>query len=237
MDTIFESNYDLMNSWKVNIENDRMHFNYDGIVDDVKWEKAPKKILFILKETNSAKQDLREAIQRSSEQKTGWHKGKVLRRVGRWANGLLNYDGDIPSFSDSKSNQFSAPLDIAYINLKKSCGGARTKEKDFHKHVHKYSNFIKQQIQIISPDIIVMCGTYKYLKKYIFSETEMVKVSERVHSINNQFVGINAWHPAARKKAEEMYNQVVKSFHNYQINKNSTTLFKTQKIESNKIEL
>ncbi len=211
----YKNHEELMLDWKNRIESEGIHFNPDGIVNKTMWNKSSKKILFILKETNGAEQDLTEAIQRSSEQKTGWHKGKVLRRVGRWAYGLEHFNGDIPSFEEAKSYQFKAPVNTAYINLKKSSGGARTNEKLFHSHVEKYADLIKQQIELINPDIIVMGGTYKYLKKYVFPDEQMVKVSERVHTVNNTRIAINAWHPAAIKKAQVMYVQVLGSYEKY----------------------
>lgn len=209
----FENLPDLLSAWKQSVENENCHFNEDGIISDDHWCTTNLKVLFVLKETNQAKQNIISAINYAIENKKScWWRGKVLSRVGRWAYGLQNYNEQPIDFTCADKKKKTAIPAIAYINLRKSNGGSRTKARPFDQHVNKYSNLIKQQIELINPDVIVLCGTYKPIKKHVFPELN--KKSFRVHEFENK-IFINAWHPACRKKANEVYEQVITNFHNY----------------------
>tara|TARA_R110001583_G_C5525101_1_gene398002 strand:- start:148 stop:807 length:660 start_codon:yes stop_codon:yes gene_type:complete len=189
------------------------HFNRDGVISKEIWDSSGTKILFVLKETNDAKQNITTAINRAIEVKrSGWWRGKVLRRVGRWAYGLQNYDGVVPPLKDAKLNEKSAINGIAYINIRKTSGRARTNQKTFDAHASEFAPFVRRQVELIKPDIVVLCGTYNQVKRYVFPELK--KVSERVH-VNEGVVFINAFHPAARRKSSMLYHQVLDNYHAY----------------------
>ncbi|MCX9696121.1 hypothetical protein IG595_10660, partial [Vibrio cholerae] len=108
----------LMVAWSEAFPKD-WYFNYDGVISTEDWDSCGKKVLFVLKETNEAKQNIVNAINRAIEVKaSGWWRGKVLRRVGRWAYGLQKYDGAVPSLRDAKLNEKNAVKNIAYINIR-----------------------------------------------------------------------------------------------------------------------
>ncbi|WP_328190265.1 hypothetical protein [Marinobacter sp. OP 3.4] len=203
---------ELMDAWEEEFPEGR-HFNHDGVISKDNWDSSRKKVLFVLKETNKANQNVVAAINRAIEvKKSGWWRGKVLRRVGRWAYGLQNYDGVVPSLKDAKLNERSAVKSIAYINIRKTAGKARTNRKTFDAHASEYAYFVRRQVELIKPDIVVLCGTYNQVKRYVFPEIK--KVSERVH-LNEGVVFINAFHPAARRKSSMLYHQVLDSYHAY----------------------
>lgn len=202
----------LMVAWEEAFPKD-WYFNYDGVISTEDWDSCGKKVLFVLKETNEAKQNIVNAINRAIEVKaSGWWRGKVLRRVGRWAYGLQKYDGAVPSLRDAKLNEKIAVMSIAYINIRKTSGSARTDQKSFDAHAREFAPFVRRQIELINPDIVVLCGTYNQVKRYVFPELK--KVSERVH-VNDGVVFINAFHPAARKKSAMLYHQVLDNYHAY----------------------
>lgn len=92
----------LLDAWEKTFDSD-VYFNRDGIISNEHWMDANVKILFVLKETNKAKQNLTTAIQIAlRSEKSGWWKGKVLRRVGRWAYGLAKYTGEVPASKTRK---------------------------------------------------------------------------------------------------------------------------------------
>jgi len=116
----------LLDAWKKTFDSG-VYFNRDGIISNEHWMNANVKILFVLKETNQAEQNLTTAISIAlRSEKSGWWKGKVLRRVGRWAYGLANYTGEVPSFENAKACGKEAIWGVAYINMRKAAGGART---------------------------------------------------------------------------------------------------------------
>ncbi len=210
--TKIDSHDELLELWESKFA-ETLHFNKDGVISQVDWENSPVKILFVLKETNKAKQNIVCAINRAlTTKKSGWWKGKVLRRVGRWSYGLLNYNGQVPNYREAKRHEKGFIKNIAYINMRKSSGGARTNKKSFNAHVEQFAPFIRKQIEILNPDIVVLGGTYKQMKSYVFPELE--KVSYRVHKHGNALF-INAFHPAAIKGSSMLYHQVLDSFHQY----------------------
>ncbi len=185
----------------------------DGVISYENWEKADLKILFVLKETNKANQNVVEAIKRALvTTSSGWWRGKVLSRVGRWAFGLANYTGDVPSFNDAKVNGKEAIWSIAYINMRKTAGGASTNKKSFNTHVKEYAPFIRRQIELIKPDVVVLGGTYKPLKAHVFPELD--HICKRIHK-HDDMIFINVHHPAARANASDIYHQLMDSYHNY----------------------
>lgn len=202
----------LMDAWAEAFP-EGWHFNHDGVISKENWDSSGTKVLFVLKETNKAKQNVVTAIHRAIEvKKSGWWRGKVLRRVGRWAYGLQNYDGVVPPLKDAKLNEKNAIKSIAYINIRKTSGGVRTNKKPFDAHASEFAPFIRKQVELIKPDVVVLCGTYNQVKRYVFPELK--KVSERVH-VNEDVVFINAFHPAARKTSAMLYHQVLDNYHAY----------------------
>ncbi|MEY2343500.1 hypothetical protein I3679_000965 [Proteus mirabilis] len=169
--------------------------------------------MFVLKETNEAKQNIVNAINRAIEVKaSGWWRGKVLRRVGRWAYGLQKYDGAVPSLRDAKLNEKNAVKNIAYINIRKTSGSARTDQKSFDAHAKEFAPFVRRQIELINPDIVVLCGTYNQVKRYVFPELKklanecmlMTGLSSSMPSILPQ-----------EKKSAMLYHQVLDNYHAY----------------------
>lgn len=204
----------LLDQWEVENRNAGVSgFHRDGIIDLSKWSRAPLKVMFVLKETNGESEniDVRQRIRDASQRKTGWRKGQVLRRVGRWAFGLLNYEEEkIPEYPTNDSDIYTAPLSVSYINLLKRNGGNVTGAKRLDAAVMRCQSLIRQQINLIAPDIVVLCGTYGPMKKHVFPS--MVKKSHRVHQ-DDQRIYINAFHPASRRMSSRaIYAQVLESY-------------------------
>lgn len=212
----FECHDSLLDAWEKKFAVDKWHFNRDGIISNEHWIKSEVKILFVLKETNKAKQNVVTAITNAlSSKKSGWWRGKVLRRVGRWAYGLASYSGEVPSFDNAKAFGTEATWGVAYMNMRKTAGGARTKKKLFDSHVRNYAPYIRRQIELIEPDVVVLGGTFNSVKKHIFPQME--HVCKRIHK-HQDIIFINAFHPAAVVRSSDIYHQVLDSYHNYRAN-------------------
>jgi hypothetical protein len=206
----------LLDAWEQKFPTDKWHFNRDGIISSEHWIKSDVKILFVLKETNKAKQNVVNAITNAlSSKKSGWWRGKVLRRVGRWAYGLASYSEEVPSFENAKIRAKDATWSVAYINMRKTAGGAKTEKRSFDSHVKDYAPYIRRQIELIEPDVVVLGGTFNSVKRHIFPQME--HVCERIHR-HKKIIFINAFHPAAVVKSSDIYHQVLDSYHNYRVN-------------------
>lgn len=207
----------LLDDWqRANHEVGVAGFHRDGIVDLESWSKAPVKLMFVLKETNGEAEniDVRQRIKDASIKITGWRKSRVLQRVGRWAFGLLNYqDGIIPNYPANDGVIYQSPLSVAYVNLLKRNGGSVTGSKRLDIAVDRCQDLIRDQIDLINPDIVVLCGTYGPMKRHVCQG--MQKKSHRVHQDDNRTY-INAFHPAARNiSSKELYAQVMEAYDNF----------------------
>ena len=204
---------ELFIEWKSLVLSEADHFVEDGIICHETWASVNSKILFILKETNDYEGNIAKLI---NEAVTIRPKSKLWLRptfhnIGRWAYGLLNFPESVGSYKVAHKERKKSLLSCSFINLKKTSGG-RTAGKSVELCAIKYASFLRKQIEIISPDIIVFGGTYQIVKDHVLPE--MKKEAYRVHNFNN-IVCINANHPACTKERTVMYDQVVVSYAHY----------------------
>jgi len=204
---------ELFKEWKLSVLEESDHFVEDGIVCEEKWLKSKQKILFILKETNGYKGSISELINTAvrTRPKSGLWKRPTFHNIGRWIYGLLKAKEQDIIYSEAHKFRKESLLSCAFMNIKKTTGG-RTATESVKENAKKYSKFIRRQIELLDPDIIVFGGTYEIMKKYVFIEME--NVSPRVYKYE-KYICISANHPACTKKRIDMYNQVVISYKNY----------------------
>ncbi|GFE58723.1 hypothetical protein [Geobacter sp. AOG1] len=203
----------LFAEWKKLVMNEADHFVEDGIIYPEMWSQARKKILFILKETNDYKGSISKLIHDAStiRPKSGLWGSPTFHNIGRWAYGLLNYPQSVGAYKAANNNRKKSVLSCSFINLKKTTGG-RTATKTVDESAQKYSKFIRRQIEIIDPEIIVFGGTFQIVKDNVIPE--LARVSTRIHQFGS-IICINANHPACTKKRTLIYDQVVLNYHKY----------------------
>ncbi len=207
---------DLMNDWQQSIPQGEK-FSADGIVDLPSWQQADKKILVLLKETNDYSQDItdliRQVVKKERTTKEFWG-AMTFHTVGKWLYGLENFkNGTYPTLSEAKKYRKQALLNCAYMNLKKATGGSSTKNKELENATKRDAEYIKKEIEIINPNIVICGGTYNLVKKHIFPELE--RVAPRIHKFNDT-IFINSYHPAYRRvKGQVLYDMVLKSYADY----------------------
>ena len=178
------------------------NFCKDGIIDDETYENEKRKILFITNEANDEEYSC-EDIKVSSRVKdfidyyeTGhdcW-KGKMRERICE----LYKVAAEIGK--EDISNQ-DAALHFAFMNINKRGGGNSINNKDNKgKHIEEYCNYyreeIKNEIEIIDPDLIVWCGIntfdmglhIKYLGAFVENNHALVCLNEKRVPI------IRMWH-------------------------------------------
>ncbi|MGB8656422.1 MAG: hypothetical protein WCE90_01390 [Candidatus Zixiibacteriota bacterium] len=131
-------------------------FAEDGIVDEEKWNQIHRKILFFMKDKNKHPGDIRELIK-----KTPW------APEGYWAYGLQQLTTvHIPTFTEAKKpeNLQTACWSSAVVNIKKLVGGSQANEIELIEAINRHPDFIKEELEIIQPDIIVCCGVFHLIK-------------------------------------------------------------------------
>lgn len=202
----------LFTEWKGEISKQSGHFVEDGIISPEHWNASKRKVLFVLKETNGHVKSISETILKASTSKTSklWVR-PTFNNVGRWTHGLINTFDVLEPYENSNRHRRSAIRSCAFINIKKTAG-KRTATHAVEQHAIDYAPFIRRQISIISPDIVVFGGTYKIMKIHVLAD--LIKVSHRVHRFGD-VICINANHPACTKSRKDMYQQVVGNYRQY----------------------
>lgn len=135
----------------------------DGIIDKEQFAAAPKKILFIAKEANwhlsDSMTDTHKPVVSSF-----WHrevafgrtpKTQFSNRLSLLANAIMNADKQNYTVVDKDHTILQS---IAIINLNKRGGYSYCIWNTLNTYVKKYQEFIRKQISMISPDLIVCCG-------------------------------------------------------------------------------
>lgn len=189
----------LFSEWKIK----RPDLIPDGIIDEPSYNTCPVKVLYILKEVNGGKDwDLRDFIYSGGRART-WN------NIARWQYAIENYTKEV-SFSEvqSISVDFRRKMlkKIAVINLKKESGGSFSNLKQIWAYSCEDKEFIKKQIKLCNPDIIICCGT-----GWIVKELKLTDLIE-----NNNLVLIDFNHPQAMLKAENQFLKLIEILQNKQ---------------------
>ena len=147
-----------------NNEISKNNFIPDGIIDEASYMQSPKKILFIAKEAACLKKG--NTIEKNFEiaQNDGfWCRRVVLGEEKRGtsfssglallANAILNENFETPE------KDISTLRYVAFMNINKRGGFTSCQPGRLAAYVEKYKDLIDREIRIISPDIIVCCGS------------------------------------------------------------------------------
>ena len=185
-------------------------FIKDGIINPEKWDKAPVKILFLLKEAYE-KQDKKkdqDYCQWVSNLTSLHGQSTTWKRMSEWIYGIfkLKEHGKLFEFPKDKScddkdksfdenDRLEYLRSIAVVNIKKSNGKTDSHKEDLKKYVEKDWPFLQKQIDDINPDLII-CGNVLDLiwEKLAPSDDEKKALSEWVYSIKGN-IFVDFWHP------------------------------------------
>ena len=157
----------LMAEWKAaHKERNLECFISDGIVDSVSYECASPRICFFLKEAYSKNDNADWSL-------TKWLAGGAMTRmwgtVAEWAYGITNttcnYIPHKPQLSHAEKTEYLKKLSV--VNVKKSNGDAYSDYKDLLDYTVADSTFLKRQLDILSPNVIV-CGNNSSLLRLLF---------------------------------------------------------------------
>lgn len=140
------------------------NFIPDGIIDEASYMQSPKKILFIAKE--AACLDKTEKTTAEENFETAQNDGFWCRRVVLGEEGGTRFSSGLALLANAILNEnfetpekdISALRYVAFMNINKR-GGFTECETDLSGYVKNYKDLIDREIKIISPDIIVCCGS------------------------------------------------------------------------------
>lgn len=196
---------------------------YDGITNIKEYEKASVKILWILKEgnehTKQNERDHRDFHTNVAEYYAGWkltYKNIILPTYGI----LHNFEyKDLPALNDDATVNDEYVLNtIALINVNKKGGGSTANVSIIEENYAEHKDVLLQQIEGISPDVIINCSRVNRLfddvcknynlskKKYDF-RPEFDYVVD--YAENSEKLLINYWHPGAHMTDEAYQKQIL----------------------------
>lgn len=138
------------------------NFIPDGIIDEASYMQSPKKILFVAKEAACLKKG--NTIEENFEiaQNDGfWCRRVMLGEEGgtRFSSGLaLLANAILNENFETPEKDISVLRYVAFMNINKH-GGFTECKTDLRGYAKIYKDLIDREIKIISPDIIVCCGS------------------------------------------------------------------------------
>lgn len=173
-----------------NIEKDS--FNKDGFINQSKYENSKVKVLFILKESNIEKYKDKAGRPTEREQISWYHNyltnGKTNPPKQHIKMGMMACYINTGIAKKYNEQEIKNALEgSSFINLNKRGGGKKTDNKKFINYVEKYSKFIKKQIELINPDIIVILGkNCNKIEKIISNKIPFIEMWHTAYPMSRQ---------------------------------------------------
>jgi hypothetical protein len=193
---------ELFLTWQ-NVRPGYRPFSNDGILVEEAWRSASPKIAFLLKESNDNFWDIRgQAWGPSGNSPRFWRNLAIWRYV---VTSVLR--GDEPSLETAKAVKEVPLADIAYVNLKKKAEcRPRSDPSDIQKYVDEDWSFLTRQIEIINPDVLFFCGTFRFVRR----KMPTVKLGEGVLRVGNR-IAVDFYHPSWWGKGHEEFFSLLKN--------------------------
>ena len=148
----------LFEEWKRRLGDASEKFVPDGAVCGETYESTWPRIAFMLKEVNDRAGggwDLRDYLRRGG-------RGHTWNNVTRWTEGIFALP-EIRPWQEIQAIDNNARINalkkIAAVNIKKIPGGGAADVDELHEFAHGNGEFIRRQIDLYRPNLIVGCGS------------------------------------------------------------------------------
>ncbi len=199
---------DLFQRWQnsnPDFNKDGNRFTIDGIINFEKWGKAFPKILFLLKENFSEDWDPIDGINPNNN-------NVFSLNIARWwyiINSLYKYPHIMPDIENVDLPNLID--DISIVELKKLNEGKNiSKNSDLKYFAIKDKEFIKEEIDLIDPNIVICANLGDIYGDNIYDDPwEKIISDSKCHCYkhNNRLV-IDMYHPSTRsyKREVELFN-------------------------------
>lgn len=184
-------------------------FCEDGIINYERWEKQIPKILFLLKDEWSGWEPW------SDDPDSHYAKHQFGLNILRWRNlieKLYSSPKDaiqfLPSPDDDMRRQAFEGIAIMEV-IKKSEGNTSCPDSKVREYARKDKDFLKEQIELINPHIILCGKTGDAYSDDIYGEEKWdeIVIKERCGCYRHrERLVIDFWHPSSRLGAEYLFN-------------------------------
>ena len=197
---------ELFSRWKTSYGQQSIDFSEDGIINEEIWNKAHRKILFFMKDSNDYRKDLRDLFNRNPWQ-----------LLGIWSYGLQQLTtACTPIFTEPKKteNWQFACRSSAVINLKKLTGKNHSNDSELQTAGNRDIAYINEELEIIQPDIVVCCGIF-HLVKDLFTGMEPKGPDGRIYQ-RGDVIWIDFIHPSfPNLRYDISYYALITLYQNY----------------------
>lgn len=168
----------------------------DGLVDEEQYDSSPRKLLFLMKEVNGGRDwDLRDFLRAGGRPAT-WD------NIARWTQGLHNLDreyGWAELERDNDARRLELLKKICVVNVKKVPGGHTSEAKQIHTAGKENAEWLRQQISIYRPELIICCGTERDYSEIIGNRPDWHMTGRGVlYAQEQDRIVISYAHPEAR---------------------------------------
>lgn len=193
-------------------QNPNEHFVPCGVVNEEVYETSRPKLVCVLREPNDPNQHpgwridtfLEKQVKKGSSGQSIYPMWKV---VGIWSYAIHN---GFPRYGDINTVQISAQglKCIGMTNLKKSGGGGTSNYRVIREYATKTIELWKSELEIMSPDIILCCGTFRIVTDLLGLERRKTTAGLS-YSIWKRDSGdsmlLQIYHPASRFRKDMLY--------------------------------
>lgn len=201
-------------------------FVRDGVINKEEYDKAPVKVLYILRESYSAGgtgiTDMRGFFATGGKSKshpqTESGITRVIEQIEAASQGkILSYEETMGINNDRRKDALSK---IVLFNLNKESDqdSIYTDWELLKKEVKENKDIYKELFELYQPDIIVCGGTYG-LTQEVFPELENTPTKDDKYysfiSLDGKQVPVlDCYHPGARSNTQESYDRVANGLKN-----------------------
>lgn len=227
-----EADEQLRAEWFASYANPKIDFIYDGATYPTQWLSSPWRIMCLLKEAHGGGQ---------WNHAKGIYNDNGLLRVGGSANQALHYRM-VEWLYAVESTLMGAPFNIdsdraedykharitmlrsAWVNIKKANGVAYSDNNDLRAVVKRDADFLKRQLKLLSPRIIVCGRTFGLVRDTLFPASQKITGAAFSYSTADGVIIMDYYHPARKPRysywqlAEEIKRILAAKPHNMRIN-------------------
>lgn len=167
---------DLFKLWETKYQDEV--FVRDGIVNPDKWASQEVRPLFLLKEAYRGTKSW-NLINECILVDNGKLIDKTWKKVTQWTYGIMNTTETTTPFFDESSipkcfaNEYLKS--IAVVNVKKEAGTPNSVWSELEKAVENDKDFLKKEIELIKPTVIVCGYTMAFLEKILDTKIKKCK--------------------------------------------------------------
>lgn len=192
----------LFNAWEKGYTSGT--FCRDGIVNEELFSNARKKILFVTKEPNDPS--------KSQWDYRDWYDKEISSypfcyRITEWAYGILHEFPPIEEVWKDRIKAHESLRSIAMMNIKKSGGTGSSNIHEMMKYAENDISNLREEINIIDPEIIILGTSWKKLRNFILDKQEWSNsgYDVAIGRYNNAKV-IDFYHPSSRNAPSAAYS-------------------------------